>query len=872
MSTAERYGVSAFGVRGRILYGWSVRRLLRIIIASGIVLATLVAVVAGTVIFVVRHSFPSYDGSIELPGLDADVEVVRDASGIPQIYADRPADLFAAQGYVHAQDRFYEMDFRRHVTAGRLAELVGGEEALETDKFVRTLGWRRVAEKELRLLAPATRRYLDAYARGVNAYLAQHAGSGLSLEYAVLSLLPGGRGYHPEPWTATDSLAWLKAMAWDLGGNMQEEIDRTKLRANLDAKQIETLYPQYPYDRNEPIVGSAAVVDGRFTTAAVRTEARRGALDPELLKALDGPLDGVARAAAALPQLLGRGDGIGSNAWVVSGEHTTTGKPLLANDPHLGASMPGIWSQVGLHCNQPGPQCPFDVSGFGFAGLPGVVIGHNAAIAWGFTNLNPDVTDLYLEKIRGNVSVYDGKAEPIRSRTETFKVMGRDNPEEITVRETRHGPLISDVTDDHREVGKLAAERRDDGEDYGVAIRWTALTPGRTADALFGMNRAQDWKSFRAAARLFEVPSQNLVYADREGHIGYQAPGRVPIRRSGSGNWPALGWDPKFEWAGYVPFEEMPTEFDPPDGVIVTANQAVTPQGYKHKLTDSWDYGYRAQQILERIRAVDKLDVNAMASIQLDKVNRNAQHLTPYLLKIALDDDFDRQGQDTLRGWDFTQPADSAPAAYFNVVWRNLLSLTFHDQMPESAWPDGGSQWFEVMRKLLTQPGSVWWDDVRTPQREYRDDILRRALVDARAEITTKMARDPQDWEWGKLHKLTLTNPTLGSTPYGLVNKVFNRGQYELGGGSSVVDAIGWDAAKGYQVTATPSMRMVVDLSDFDQSRWINLTGVSGHAFNAHYTDQTELWVKGEMLPWAFTRRMVESRRETTLTLTPAES
>ncbi|HEU4945658.1 MAG TPA: penicillin acylase family protein [Kribbella sp.] len=842
------------------------RRLLRVIIISGIALATLLVVVAGTGVFVVRHSFPSYDGTIELPGLDADVEVVRDVNGIPQIYADRPGDLFAAQGYVHAQDRFFEMDFRRHVTSGRLAELFGAS-ALDTDKFVRTLGWRRVAEKELGLLAPATRQYLDDYARGVNAYLDQHSGSGLSLEYAVLSLK--GTEYRPEPWTAADSLAWLKAMAWDLGGNMDEEIARANLAATLPTKQIETLYPTYPYERNEPILASAAVVDGNFTATSTRTEARRGALDPALVKALDG----VSKAAEGLPALLGRGDGIGSNSWVVSGEHTTTGKPLLANDPHLGATMPGVWSQVGLHCNKLGAACPFDVSGFSFSGLPGVVIGHNNSISWGFTNLDPDVTDLYLEKLRGSGALYGDKVEPMKLRTEVFKVAGRDTDEKITVRETRHGPLISDVGDDQREVGELAAKAKGkDEEAYGVAIRWTALTPGRTADALFAIDRAQDWSSFRAAARQFEVPSQNLVYADREGHIGYQAPGRVPIRSVGSGNWPAPGWDPKHKWTGYIPFDAMPSEFDPADGIIVTANQAVTPKSYSYDLTDSWDYGYRSQQILDRIRAVDKLDVNAMASIQLDTKNRNAELLTPYLLRIGISDEFDRQGQDTLRGWDFTQPADSAPAAYFNIVWRNLLALTFHDQMPESIRPDGGSRWFEVIRNLVAQPNNVWWDDLRTPQRENRDDILREALVDARAEITTKMAREPASWQWGRLHRLTLTNQTLGKSGIGLVDKLFNRGPYELGGGSSTVDATAWDAAKGYQVTATPSMRMVVDLSDFDKSRWINLTGVSGHAFSSNYTDQTELWARGETLPWAFTKGAVEARREHTVTFTKPES
>jgi penicillin amidase len=847
-----------------------VRRLLRVIILSGIVIATLLLVVAGTGVFVVRHSFPNYDGTVELTGLDADVEVVRDGNGIPQIYADKPADLFAAQGYVHAQDRFFEMDFRRHVTSGRLAELFG-KDALETDKFVRTMGWRRVAEKELGLLTPATRQYLDDYARGVNAYLATHAGSGLSLEYAVLSLKKlNGPDYRPEPWTAADSLAWLKAMAWDLGGNMDDEIARTKLAAKYPTSNVESLYPPYPYDRNEPIVPTAGLTKGgTFTATPVDTEVRRAMLTKDLLKSLDT----VDKVAKGLPQLLGRGDGIGSNAWVVSGEHTTTGKPLLANDPHLGATMPGIWTQVGLHCNNVNTRCPYDVSGFSFSGLPGVVIGHNGAISWGFTNLDPDVMDLYLEKFSGpDAVIYDNKTRPLVKREETFKVAGQEQEEKIVVRESRHGPIISDVSEDARDAGKLAGERLKNTEAYGIALQWTALTPGRSADALFAINRAQNWKAFRAAAEQFEVPSQNLVYADREGHIGYQAPGRVPIRNRGNGDWPAPGWDSRYYWKGYIPFEAMPTEADPDDGIIVTANQAVVPKNYPYHLSDDWDYGYRSQQILDRIRDAGKLDANAMASIQLDTTNRNAEALVPYLLHVQIDDEFDRQGQDTLRNWDFTQPADSAPAAYFNVVWRNLLELTFHDQLPKDTWPDGGARWFEVMRKLVTQPNSTWWDNLGTTQRESRDDILREALVNARAEITTKMARDPSSWQWGRLHKLTLTNQTLGKSGIGLVDKLFNRGPYELGGGSSLVNATAWDAAEGYAVTATPSMRMVVDLSDFDKSRWINLTGVSGHAFMSNYTDQTKLWVRGETLPWAFTRGAVEATRKNTLTFTKPEN
>ncbi|TDW91146.1 penicillin amidase [Kribbella sp. VKM Ac-2566] len=854
---------------GGILYGWSVPRLLRVVVISGIALATVLLVIAGTVVFVVRHSFPTYDGTIELDGLDAEVSVVRDTNGIPQIYADTPADLFAAQGYVHAQDRFFEMDFRRHVTSGRLSELFG-KTALETDKFVRTLGWRRVAEKELPLLSPTTRQYLDDYARGVNAYLTKHSGSALSLEYAVLSLQPGGpKNYTPEPWTAADSLSWLKAMAWDLGGNLDEEVTRTKLLAAMSARNVESLYPQYPYDRNQPILSAGSVGrDGKFTTSPVSTEVRRSMLTQDLLKSLDS----VQKVAKGLPELLGQGDGVGSNSWVVSGDHTTTGKPLLANDPHLGATMPGIWTQVGLHCNNVGKTCPFDVSGFSFSGLPGVVIGHNNAISWGFTNLDPDVQDLYLERIEGNNVLYNNKWRAMATREETFKVAGQDEPVKITVRETRHGPLISDVDEDERKVGESAAAQAKYPTAYGVALQWTALNPGRTADALFAINTAQNWTQFRAAAQQFQVPSQNLVYADTDGHIGYQAPGLIPIRTTGRGDWPVPGWDPKYAWKGYVPFDALPSEFDPADGIIVTANQAVVPNTYTYYLTNSWDYGYRSQQILDRIKAAGKLDANAMASIQLDTKSKAAEMLVPYLLRISIDDAFDKQGQDVLRNWDFTQPPDSAAAAYFNVVWRNLLALTFHDQLPEDTWPDGGSRWFEVIHTLIGQQNSGWWDNIGTPQRESRDDILREALINARTEITQKMAREPANWQWGRLHKLTLTNQTLGKSGIGAVEKIFNRGPYELGGGTSIVDATGWDAAKGYDVTATPSMRMVVDLSDFDKSRWVNLTGVSGHAFSSNYTDQTDLWVKGETLQWAYTKGAVEATRKHSLTFTKPDS
>ena len=330
-----------------------------------------------------HRSFPQTDGRITLKGPDDDITVVRDDHGIPQIYADTAHDLFFGQGYVQAQDRFFEMDFRRHVTAGTLSELFG-RDALKTDMFVRTLGWRRVAEQELPLLSTDTRDYLQAFSDGVNAYLADHSGARLSLEYAVLQL--DGVNYKPQPWTPVDSLAWLKAMAWDLGSNIDDEVDRSLESATLSDRQIHELYPHYPYARNQPIVTQGAVVDDVYEQNASKGGTRLPRRPPLLVRSASA-LRHAKSASEALSSLLGDGDGIGSNAWAVSGEHTASGAPILANDPHLAPTMPGTWYQMGLHCTVVSKACPFDVSGFTFAGLPGVVIGHNANIAWGFTNL-----------------------------------------------------------------------------------------------------------------------------------------------------------------------------------------------------------------------------------------------------------------------------------------------------------------------------------------------------------------------------------------------------------------------------------------------------------------------------------------------------
>ena len=834
-------------------------------VSTYVVVVVVLALVATLVAAVVaaRKPLPQVHGDLEMPGLTSKVEVLRDGQGVPQVYADNARDLFRAQGFVQAQDRFFEMDFRRHVTAGRLSELLGTS-TVETDLYIRTMGWRDVAAKEYDLLAPSTRAYLNAFSAGVNAYLKGKSATDLSVEYTVLGLT--GLDYEPEKWTPVDSLAWLKAMAWDLRGNMDEEVARTRLSVNRTPEQVDELYPRYPYGTNAPIVTRPA--DARAAAPP------RPAPGP----AAQGALEAVQRGVDAIPDLMGHGSGIGSNSWVVSGDHTVSGKPLLANDPHLSASLPGVWYQMGLHCTTVDAECPFDVSGFTFAGMPGVVIGHNRDIAWGMTNLDPDVTDLYLEKVTGRTYLYGGKQVPLTERDEVIRIAGEAS-RLITVRSTRHGPLLSDVSAELSSVGANAevgagAPPRENG--YAVALAWTALTPRPTADAVFMFDRASNWTQFREAARRFAVPSQNLVYADTSGNIGYQAPGAIPIRKGGrDGDYPAEGWRPADDWSGrYVPFDQLPNVLNPAEGFIVTANQAVTGPGYRWYLTDSPDHGYRSQRIrtllTRRLAGGSRVDVVDMTRMQLDDRNPMAPVLVPYLMRQLMTSEYYADGQRLLAGWDFRQPPDSAAAAYFNVVWSNVLRLTFHDELPENLWPDGGQRWMAVVSNLLRQPDSPWWDDSETEGVvEDRDMILSEAMRDARDELTRSMALSPKRWSWGRLHRLELENQSLGQSSNGLVRAIFNRGPFRVGGGSSAVDATSWDDTLGYTVTSAPSMRMVVDLDDLERSRWVNLTGASGHVASSHYRDQTPLWAAGETLPWAFGRDAVRKATEDRLVLEP---
>lgn len=837
--------------------------------------AVVLVLVSGALLSVaaVRRSFPGYGGQLTLEGLDAPVTIVRDARGIPHVYADTPRDLFRAQGYATAADRFFQMDLRRHIGSGRLAELVG-DTGLPSDRVMRTLGLRRVAEEELPKLAPTTRQYLGAYAEGVNDYLAR-AGepSDLGLEYAVLGLrLPG---YRVERWTEVDSLVWLKAMAWDLKGNYAGELARARLAAVLDPSLVSVLFPPYPGGQHAPIL-SPADWSPRAGTP-VRSLVTGVGADAAEIAGLYGR---TAAALAGADGHLGAGEGVGSNSWVVGPAHSATGKPILAGDPHLGVGIPDVWYQTSLHCRTVSAACPFDVTGFALAGVPGVVIGHNARIAWTFTNLGADVTDFYLEKITDSTYLKDGKALPLQVSTETIKVRGgEDYP--LVVRRTGHGPVVSDVVGGAAEMGRRPVVGGVvQQESYAVSLAWSGLVPAASADAIFGFDVAADFDDFRAAAKTFAVPSQNLLYADVAGNIGYQAPGLIPQRRASTpgapaGYLPSPGWDSQWDWQGWVAFEDLPWTFNPPEGLIVAANQQVTAAATPF-LTTEWDYGWRSQRIRELLTDQPKLTVAAMAAIQADTRNQFAPTLVAALLSIDLSEDpFTKEAQDLLRTWDYTQPADAQPAsaaaAYYNAVWSRLLQATFDDQLPSDLRADGGSRWWMAMSALLVNSANPWWDDKRTPSIvESRDEILTRALVQARLDLTRSLGSNIAKWSWGRLHTLTLVHPVLGGPDVpGPVRVIVNRGPVGLSGGSSIVNAMGWDAAKGYAVTWGPSMRMVVDLGNLDASTWVTQTGVSGHAYHRHYADQLDAWADGGSFPWPFTADAVTAVKSDELRLVP---
>ena len=817
---------------------------------------------------VAPKSFPQIDGEIQLDGLDAPVDIYRDEMGIPHIYATTRHDLFFAQGYVHAQERFWQMDFYRHVGEGRTAEMFG-EGQVASDKFLTTLGWRQRSEQEYQAFTPESKAILTAYADGVNAYLKDHDGEAVSLEYAVLKLL--SPDYKIEPWQPVNTLAWTKALAWDLRSNIDEDIQRAILLKTLTPDQVSELFPPYPADH--PVIVNNI---GEGTSANI----------PLQLSAIDIPnetLTAVQKNVSLLDNLLGPlSEGVGSNSWAVSGNLSATGMPLLANDPHLGIAMPSIWYQVDMHCMPKSDACPYNFAGFSLAGAPGIILGHNDRIAWGLTFAYEDVMDLFIEKVNpDNPNQYEvnGQWVDFETRKETINVVGGD-PVELTVRTTHHGPVISDTFGALKDQGDpndkefVPFKERagvDLPENYVISLSWAALQTGDPFEAIWGFNKAQNWEQFREAASLFHTPGHNLLYADVDGNIGYQTSGDVPIRKSGDGTLPVPGWTGEYDWTGYIPFDELPYTLNPAEGYIVSANQKIPPSDYSHFIASTWDYGFRAQRILDMIQsAPGKIDIALFQQMQGDNYDASAAVLVPFLMNVELNDSHSEDLRSMLSEWDYQARLDSAPAALYEAFWKNLLADTFNDDLPEKYWPEGSSRWFEVVRNIAKDPNSQWWDDKATTDKvETRDDMIVRAFKDAVTELEKTLGKDSSKWTWGDLHGASFNNGTLGGeTSPGLIRNLFNRGPFPVSGGGSIVNATNWKATQGYGVTNLPSMRAIYDLSNLSNSVTVHTTGQSGHAYNNHYIDMADMWRNIEYYSMLWDQNAVIPQSEGHLVLT----
>jgi penicillin amidase len=815
------------------------RVLLRVLLVLGAILLIIGLSGAGYAVLTTRRAWPRIDGSVTVHGLEAEVTVVRDSWGIPHIYASSPHDLFFAQGYVHAQDRFWQMEFSRRIGSGRLAEILG-ESALDSDRFIRTVGWHRTAANELNRLDPAVHAVLEAYAEGVNAYVTSHRGR-LGLEFTLLGMT--GVSFEPELWRPIDTLTWAKVMAWDLSGNMGDELLRAHLVARLGDTALDILAPPYPSEH--PVIV------------------------PEPVN--QATLDAVPQALFDT-HLLGAGEGLGSNSWVVSGGRTETGMPLLADDPHLGIQMPSIWYEAGLHCDPVGAECPYNVVGASFPGAPGIIIGHNEHIAWGVTNLGPDVQDLFIERVNPenpNQYAFRGQWRDMEIIREEILVAGLDDPVVVEVRSTHHGPIINDVVGGTEEKWTFGWQP--------LALSWTALQPGTLVVSVLLLDQAHDWESFREALSYWDVPSQNFVYADVEGNIGYQAPGRIPIRATGDGTLPVPGWTGRYEWVDTIPFDELPRAFNPPEGYLVTANNAVVGPDYPYLLTVDWSPGYRAQRIVDLIESDPALSVADIQAMHGDSHPVWADYVLPYVRPLPSttwqltpsEEARLTEALEILRTWDGRADRESPGAALFEAFRLHLIDRTFEDELGGQLLGRARGSVSVALPDLLADEASHWFDDVDTPERETRDEIVLEALMAAIDELTQTLGQDMGRWRWGDLHTATFENQSLGRCGTELIESIFNRGPVAVDGTIATINNTAYSINQPYEVAVVPSYRQIVDLGDLTRSLSMHTTGQSGHPFHRHYDDMIDPWRNIDYHPMLWARADMEADAEGILVLRP---
>lgn len=769
-----------------------------------------------------RGSLPAMEGTIELAGLSAPVRIVRDRNAVPHVYAENVEDVMYGLGFVHAQDRLWQMEINRRVGAGRLAEVLGAP-ARPADRFLRTLGVHRAAERAYAELDRRTRGVLDSYAAGVNAFLDARDGP-LPPEFLILR-------HRPEPWAPRDSLAWGKMVAWDLARNWRRELLRLRLvkLAGVPPDRLFELFPPYPGDAPVALPDLAGV----WSEAPVET-------------------------AGAPALTAARSPANGSNGWVLGGARTTTGKPLLANDPHLDLGAPSVWYLAHLDC--PG----FRAIGATLPGIPGIVLGRNDRIAWGFTNLTADVQDLYVERlVAGDPDRYvtpDGP-KPLTVRAEVVRVRDADDLR-FDVRETVHGPVISDAL-------ARAADAAEPG--HVIALAWTALRGGdTTARAILGVNRAGNWREFTDALADFKEPQQNAVYADVEGNVGYHAIGRVPVRRSANavqGAMPAPGWDPAYDWTGYVPFDEMPRAYNPDGGSIATANHKVVGEAYPHAISTDWAPPYRIRRIEAMLAEAERHSVADMRRMQADVTSLVAVDFLPLFLDLLPVDGTNGRFVRMLSRWDGVMDRHRPEPLLFWAWYREVARLLLED--------DVGALFgeFRAARPLLVNDILTRrrhrCDDGRTGPRETCPEIVARALAAAVAYLAERYGSDPAAWRWGEAHAAHAKHTPFSRHP--VLSRLFDITLESDGDGFTVNAAahrVAGERAPFRQFHGA-GYRAIYDLSDLDRSLYMQGTGQSGNVLSPHYRDFAEAWRDVAYIPMSMDREDVLEGALGTLVLRP---
>ncbi len=747
----------------------------------------LVLILGATVAWVVlMSSLPRIDGRLVVPGLEQSVTIQRDSLGVPAITARSSHDAYFALGWTHAQDRMWQMELQRRVGAGRLAEAVG-EAGLVSDRFMRTLGLYRLAELSLAALDQPTRAALDAYADGVNAWLTEHRHR-LPLEYTVLRLTP-------EPWRPADSMVWQKTMALQLAGNWQDDVLRGQLAGQLDPKRIQELFPAPPAEA--PVT-----------------------LTPDGGRAL---LDIVPEAARPT---------LASNIWVVAGSLTATGKPLLANDPHLAFRAPIPWYLASI--DAPG----LTLSGATVPGMPFHIIGHNRRIAWGFTSTGADTVDLFVEKLVGDGAYKTpGGSRPFTTREETIRVKGGGDVL-LKIRETRHGPVISD----------LAAAGNLGGPGEVVAFSAVALGGADTGlQALLRLNLAGNWTAFVAALKDLQAPVLNIGYADTVGNIGFYTAGRLPIRKSGNGTLPARGWTGESDWTGWVPFAKLPQTLNPRSGLLINANNKVVGDSYPYLITATWPDGYRAQRIRDLLAPLRRMSLADMSAIQGDAVSLPAQEIKELLTTVEFKSAGARKAAHLVAEWDGTASRDRA---------EPLILAAWLDRLNRAIFADELGERFDSVRSLRPQRliealtrRRHWCDDVTTPEPESCDDLIERSLDEALKDLATTWGADMTRWKWGDAHRARFDNPILGRVPllgrFANLDIASDGDDFTISRGSYRPDS----SATGFSHDHGPGLRVVFDLADLNNSRFGIATGQSGHVLSRHYSDMLAAW-RDNRLPW----------------------